>query len=125
MILASPSRARRGGGDVKVVVGASGRNVIVNENRCSVRAGCRRARRAAGHRSGAADRPPQRRQNLDPKLVRAVIQAESGYNAGRCPNKGAMGLMQLMPATASLLNVTTPSIADENIRGGTTLPALA
>ena len=59
-------------------------------------------------------------QNLDPKLVRAVIQAESGYNQRALSNKGAMGLMQLMPMTARLLRVSDPWDAEQNVRGGTT-----
>ena len=58
-------------------------------------------------------------QNLDPRLVRAVIQAESGYNRRALSNKGAMGLMQLMPMTAKLLRVSDPWDAGENVRGGT------
>ncbi len=56
---------------------------------------------------------------LDPKLVRAVIQVESGYNARALSNKGAMGLMQLMPATALELAVGDPYDADANVLGGT------
>lgn len=59
-------------------------------------------------------------QSLDARLVKAVIQAESGYNRMAVSKKGAMGLMQLMPDTAKSLRVSDPFDADENVRGGTT-----
>jgi soluble lytic murein transglycosylase-like protein len=56
---------------------------------------------------------------LDPRLVRAVIQAESGWNHRALSGKGAMGLMQLMPDTAVVLAVDDPWDAAQNVRGGT------
>jgi len=60
-----------------------------------------------------------RTYGLDPKLVHAVIRAESGYNANAISSKGAIGLMQLIPATAQRYGVQDSYDPGQNIHGGT------
>jgi soluble lytic murein transglycosylase-like protein len=55
---------------------------------------------------------------VDARLVRAMISVESGYQERARSPKGAMGLMQLMPATARRFNVTDPYNPQANIEGG-------
>ncbi len=59
-----------------------------------------------------------RSQGLDPDLVDLVIRMESGYNPFAISAKGARGVMQLMPQTASLYGVHNVFDARENIRAG-------
>jgi hypothetical protein len=59
------------------------------------------------------------RYRLDPDLVNSVIKAESGFNAHAVSPKGAQGLMQLMPKTASTLGVPNAFDPKANVEGGT------
>jgi soluble lytic murein transglycosylase-like protein len=59
------------------------------------------------------------RHHLDPDLISSVIHAESGFNPRAVSPKGARGLMQLMPQTASKLGVANSFDPGANVEGGT------
>lgn len=59
------------------------------------------------------------RHHIDPDLINSVIHAESGFNPRAVSPKGARGLMQLMPQTASKLGVSNSFDPGANVEGGT------
>jgi soluble lytic murein transglycosylase-like protein len=79
---------------------------------------------AAGNRSVSAaeiDRyinEAAARHHVDPNLVRALVKVESNFNPRALSNKGAMGLMQLMPATARMYDLRNPFDAAQNVDAG-------
>ncbi len=59
------------------------------------------------------------RHQIDPDFINSVIRAESGFNSRAVSKKGAQGLMQLMPGTASKLGVSNSFDPNANVEGGT------
>ena len=107
--------------EVGLRAGAAGRMVISNE-------GSREARGLPRAPARLREPDPELNlvidqhcgsQDLEPKLVRALIQVESAWNPVAVSRAGAMGLMQLMPDTAASLDVADPYDPDQNVRGGT------
>ena len=114
---------------VKVVTQADGRKVVVNEGtgerarkggkpvparwRTPTLRPTPRAELAAVIAEHAAD------HGIEPRLVQAVIQCESDYDPRAVSRVGAIGLMQLMPATAVELAVLDPLDEGQNVAGGT------
>jgi len=59
------------------------------------------------------------RHQVDPDLIHAIVHVESGYDSRAVSRQGAMGLMQLIPATARRFGVEDPFDPRQNIEGGT------
>jgi len=121
VLLLCPLAATSARADVRVGLGMDGRRVIFNES------ADQHARRVSGRLVTVPDTlllPLIARQaglqQLDPRLVEAVIQVESGYNPQALSRAGAMGLMQLMPETARDYSVANPYDPEENLRAGIT-----
>ena len=60
-----------------------------------------------------------RANNLSPALVHALIHVESRHNANAISNKGAIGLMQVMPGTAQRFGINDPTSTQANLNAGT------
>jgi len=106
---------------VQVIVGADGRKTISNFGVSSAHSGDLRWLAKQRNRRSPYDAMIDRHAvayGVDPVLVRAVIQVESDFDPRCVSNKGARGLMQLMPETARRYGVRSIFDPEENIRGG-------
>ena len=109
-------------GQVRLVVKPDGKKVIYNVGSVSdPKSGDLKWLAKQHNRSTSFDRIIERyadQYSVDPILVRAVIQVESDFHPNCLSNKGARGLMQLMPETAQRYGVKDIFDPEENIRGG-------
>ena len=106
---------------VQLIVGADGRKQITNFGVSSAHGGDLRWLAKQRNRRSPYDAIIDRHAvafGVDPVLVRAVIQVESDFDPQCVSNKGARGLMQLMPETARRYGVKDIFDVEQNIRGG-------
>lgn len=104
-----------------VLVTPQGRRIYINTGRSQPlsSSGAFSSRSLSPAISDVVNDTAQRFQ-LDPDLVNAVIQVESDYDPRAVSRKGAMGLMQLIPATARRFGVQNPFDPKQNVEGGVT-----
>jgi soluble lytic murein transglycosylase-like protein len=67
---------------------------------------------------GSAVKQAASQEDLDPTVIRAVIRQESAFRPCAVSSAGAMGLMQLMPATAERFHVSDPFDIEQNVLAG-------
>ncbi len=106
--------------DVRLMVARDGKKVIYNVGAYGHGSDFNwlaKQRNRRSHYDASIERYAAR-YGVDPILVRAVIQVESDFNPNCVSNKGARGLMQLMPETARRYGVARIYEPEENIRGG-------
>jgi hypothetical protein len=121
---ARPARAD----EIVATVDEHGHKVYVNVGGPASPSSSQTARGFRALRSTAPSIPPAdidhlvrqaaNRNQVDPQLVHAIIQVESDYQPNALSSKGAMGLMQLIPATAMRFGVENPFDPKQNIEGG-------
>jgi soluble lytic murein transglycosylase-like protein len=115
---------------IVAVIDEQGHKVYINVGDPEPSSSSRTAHGFRAVRADSASLPPAEidrlvrqaanRVQVDPGLVHAIIQVESEYHPNAVSNKGAMGLMQLIPATAMRFGVENPFDPKQNIEGGVT-----
>jgi hypothetical protein len=73
----------------------------------------------SGGNFGPIIQQKSRKYDIEPSIIRALISAESSWDVHAVSDKGAIGLMQLMPATARDMEIKNPFDPEQNIEGGT------
>jgi len=113
--------------EIVTITDANGRKIFINTGETGARgkwAGSISSPAKAGNsmlRPSEINRMVEQtasRLQIDPQLVQAIIKVESEYDPEAVSNKGAMGLMQLIPQTAQRFGVENPFNPKENIQGG-------
>ncbi|MGA8182900.1 MAG: lytic transglycosylase domain-containing protein [Terriglobia bacterium] len=117
-LLPGPSRLRAG--QIATITGQNGGDLYVNAHSPDTQSASTRAESVATSTAridSIIDRVSSHYQ-VDPKLVHAMIRVESNYDPSAVSSKGAMGLMQLIPATAHRFGVQNPFDPGQNVQGG-------
>ncbi len=108
-------------GDIVTYVDENGRIVVTNVNRPKKKRKKLKRRNFRQVNSSIYDyiiNEKARKYGVEPSLIRAIIAVESGFNPRAVSRKGAIGLMQLMPSTASLFGARDPFDPEQNIEAG-------
>jgi soluble lytic murein transglycosylase-like protein len=116
----APGSASLRAGQIATLTGQNGQLVYVNGTPEGTQADSTQAEPLFASPAGIdsiIDRVSSHYQ-VDPKLVHALIRVESNYDPSAVSSKGAMGLMQLIPATAQRFGVQNPFDPTQNIQGG-------
>ena len=112
--------------EIVTVTDQDGRRIFINTGETPAQGGWK-ANAPSGGKPGAAAPTPEisnlveqtaNSHQVDPQLVDAIIKVESQYDPMALSNKGAMGLMQLIPETAQRFGVANPFDPKDNIQGG-------
>ncbi|HET7100524.1 MAG TPA: lytic transglycosylase domain-containing protein [Terriglobia bacterium] len=117
-LLSGPPRMRSA--QIATLAGQDGGNVYINASPSNLQSQSTQSEPVAtgpARIDSIIDRVSSHYQ-VDPKLVHAMIRVESNYDPSAVSSKGAMGLMQLIPATAHRFGVRNPFDPGQNIQGG-------
>ncbi len=116
------------GGEIGSFTEPDGRRTFSNTGNIAVSRPSAAAESASPPRTRRRGQPPAgigrlidriaRKHGMDPELVKAVARVESNYNPTAISPKGALGVMQLLPATAERFGVANAYDPAQNIEGG-------
>ncbi len=106
-------------GQIAAITGQDGNSIYVNASAAPAQPGVAQPSQLIPNpKIDALINRVSSNNQVDPKLIHAMIRVESNYDSTAVSSKGAMGLMQLVPATAQRFGVRNPFDPKENIQGG-------